>query len=268
LSQIPSGSPTSSSRLLWEAFEARREAPRLAIELRQVTKDYQTAAGSFRALREVDLRVPRGEFLAVVGRSGSGKSTLLNMIAGIDRPTAGRVIVGGTRVHRLSERHLASWRGRELGIVFQFFQLLPTLTVLENVVLAMDFVGRIPSGERNERALALLAQVGMTEQTGKFPAGLSGGQQQRVAIARALANDPAVILADEPTGNLDSATADAVFGLLHERAAAGRTVVLVTHDNEFAARAGRIVHLVDGSIVDGAPEGAPGPAARPERPGD
>jgi putative ABC transport system ATP-binding protein len=231
----------------------------LAIELRRVTKDYETAAGAFPALKAVDLQVGGGEFLAVVGRSGSGKSTLLNMIAGIDRPTTGEVIVGDTRVDRLSEGAMAVWRGRELGIVFQFFQLLPTLTVLENVLLAMDLVGRIPSSERAERALALLGQVGMTAETGKFPAAISGGQQQRVAIARALANDPAVILADEPTGNLDSATADAVFELLHERAAAGRTIVLVTHDNELAGRTSRIVHLVDGTIGDGllpdAPEG-------------
>jgi putative ABC transport system ATP-binding protein len=146
---------------------------------------------------------------------------------------------------------MAVWRGRELGIVFQFFQLLPTLTVLENVLLAMDFVGRVPGGERVARARDLLAQVGMSDQADKFPAAISGGQQQRAAIARALANDPAVIVADEPTGNLDAATADAVFALLHERAAAGRTVVIVTHDNELAVRAGRIVHLIDGTIGDG-----------------
>jgi putative ABC transport system ATP-binding protein len=219
--------------------------------LRRVIKDYTTAAGSFRALKAVDLEVRTGEFLAIVGRSGSGKSTLLNMIAGIDRPSEGEVRVAGTRLDRLSEGDMAVWRGRELGIVFQFFQLLPTLTVLENVLLAMDFVGRVPGGERMSRARDLLAQVGMSDQADKFPAAISGGQQQRVAIARALANDPAVIVADEPTGNLDAATADAVFALLHERAAAGRTVVIVTHDNELAVRAGRIVHLIDGNIGDG-----------------
>jgi putative ABC transport system ATP-binding protein len=223
----------------------------IAVELRSVTKDYHTAAGPFRALKEVDLDVRRGEFLAVVGRSGSGKSTLMNMITGIDHPSGGEVHVAGTRVDELPESAMAEWRGRDVGIVFQFFQLLPTLSVLENVQLAMDFVGQIPARERTDRAMALLAQVGMVDQADKFPAAISGGQQQRVAIARALANDPPVIVADEPTGNLDAATADAVFELLHERAATGRTIVMVTHDNELAARTGRTVHLVDGIIGDG-----------------
>ena len=221
----------------------------LAIDLRDVVKDYETAAGAFRALKEVSLQVRQGEFLAIVGRSGSGKSTLLNMMTGIDRPTSGEVIMGGTRIDRLREQDMAVWRGRELGIVFQFFQLLPTLTAIENVLLAMDFVGRVPGSERHGRALQLLAQVGMEDQAAKFPAALSGGQQQRVAIARALANDPALIVADEPTGNLDSATADAVFDLLRERAAAGRTVIMVTHDNDLAVKTGRVAHLVDGRMV-------------------
>ncbi|MBN1322031.1 MAG: ABC transporter ATP-binding protein [Thermoleophilia bacterium] len=229
----------------------------LAIELRKVTKDYETGAGPFRALKTVELQVRMGEFVAIVGRSGSGKSTLLNMIAGIDRPTAGEVMVGHTRVDQLDEGETAVWRGRRLGIVFQFFQLLPTLTVAENVLLAMDFVGRVPPSRRMQRAMDLLAQVGMSEAADKFPAAISGGQQQRVAIARALANDPAVLLADEPTGNLDAATADAVFNLLHGRAAAGRTVVIVTHDSEIASRTNRIIHLVDGRVVDGLlPQGA------------
>jgi putative ABC transport system ATP-binding protein len=146
---------------------------------------------------------------------------------------------------------MAGWRGQELGMVFQFFQLLPTLTAVENVLLAMDFVGSVPAAERLGRSLALLAEVDMASEAGKFPAALSGGQQQRVAIARALANDPPLVLADEPTGNLDSITADAVFSLLHQRAAAGRTVVMVTHDKELAARASRVVHLVDGRMGDG-----------------
>ena len=221
----------------------------LAVDLRKVIKDYETAAGVFRALKEIDLQVGRGEFVAIVGRSGSGKSTLLNMMTGIDRPTSGEVVVAGTRIDGLRERDMAVWRGRELGIVFQFFQLLPTLTAIENVLLAMDFVGRVPGGDRTSRALALLAQVGMEDEARKFPAALSGGQQQRVAIARALANDPAVIVADEPTGNLDSTTTHAVFDLLHERAATGRTVIMVTHDNELATRTSRVVHLVDGRMA-------------------
>ncbi len=230
-----------------------------AIELRKVTKDYETGAGPFRALEAVDLQIRRGEFVAIVGRSGSGKSTLLNMIAGIDRPTAGEVMVGHTRVDQLDEGETAVWRGRRLGIVFQFFQLLPTLTAVENVLLAMDFVGRVPPNRRMQRAMDLLAQVGMAEAADKFPAAISGGQQQRVAIARALANDPAVLLADEPTGNLDSITADAVFNLLQGRAATGRTVVIVTHDGEIASRTSRIIHLVDGRAVDGKVEdGRPG----------
>jgi putative ABC transport system ATP-binding protein len=222
-----------------------------AIELRSVVKDYETAAGRIRALKDVDLEVRRGEFLAVVGRSASGKSTLMNMIAGIDRPTAGEVRVAGTRVDLLGEGELAAWRGRHLGIVFQFFQLLPTLTVLENVLIAMDFAGWIPGAERNDRAAMLLEQVGMADQAKRFPAAISGGQQQRVAIARALANDPPAIVADEPTGNLDAATADVVFDLLGARAATGRTIVMVTHDNDLAARTSRIVHLVDGVMGDG-----------------
>ena len=243
MSRPPSGPPPRGSK-------ASYKSP-FAIELRKVTKDYETGAGPFRALRTVDLQIRMGEFVAIVGRSGSGKSTLLNMIAGIDRPTAGEVMVGHTRVDQLDEGEAAVWRGRRLGIVFQFFQLLPTLTAVENVLLAMDFVGRVPPNRRMQRAMDLLTQVGMAEAADKFPAAISGGQQQRVAIARALANDPAVLLADEPTGNLDSATADAVFNLLHGRAAAGRTVVIVTHDSEIASRTNRIIHLVDGRAVDG-----------------
>jgi len=214
-----------------------------------VVKTYESAAGKFTALKGVDLQVKPGEFVAVVGKSGSGKSTLLNMLTGIDRPTSGEVIAGQTAIHQLSEGKTARWRGRNVGIVFQFFQLLPTLTVVENIMLAMDFCKIFPVSERKPRALDLLNQVGITEQAYKLPAMLSGGEQQRVAIARALANDPPILVADEPTGNLDTQTATAVFQLLQAQASAGKTVIVVSHDRDLAAQANRTITLVDGRIV-------------------
>jgi putative ABC transport system ATP-binding protein len=219
------------------------------IELRQVVKVYENAAGGFRALNGVDLAIDRGEFVGIIGRSGSGKSTLMNMITGIDRPTSGDVLVGDIAVHQLSENQMARWRGRNLGIVFQFFQLLPTLSVLENVTLPMDFCRTWPLRERRQRALALLEMVDMAEHAYKLPAALSGGQQQRVAIARALANDPPLIIADEPTGNLDSKTADTVFALFESLTAEGKTVVMVTHDTGIAHRIPRTVIITDGEVV-------------------
>jgi putative ABC transport system ATP-binding protein len=219
------------------------------IELRQVVKTYESAAGKFTALKGVDLQVKPGEFVAVVGKSGSGKSTLLNMLTGIDRPTSGEVIAGQTAIHQLSEGKTAHWRGRNVGIVFQFFQLLPTLTIVENLMLAMDFCKIFPVSERKPRALELLGQVGVAEQAYKLPAMLSGGEQQRVAIARALANDPPIIVADEPTGNLDTETATAVFQLLQAQASTGKTVIVVTHDQDLAAQVNRTITLVDGRIV-------------------
>ena len=219
------------------------------IELRRVTKDYETAAGVFTALRTVDLDVDRGQFVAVVGKSGSGKSTLINMLTGIDRPTDGQVLVGDTAVQALKEGEIAVWRGKNVGIIFQFFQLLPTLTVLENVMLPMDFCNVIPNRERRDRAMHLLAQVEMTEHADKLPTAVSGGQQQRVAIARALANDPPIVVADEPTGNLDSATADSVFALFEDLVAEGKTILMVTHDSDLADRVMRKVTLADGVIV-------------------
>jgi len=201
-------------------------------------------------LRAVTLDLPRGEFVAIVGKSGSGKSTLINLIAGIDRPTSGEVRVAGTDVHGLDESRLATWRGRSVGVVFQFFQLLPTLTVLENLMLPMDFCGTYPKAQARERALALLAEVGIAEQAHKLPAALSGGQQQRAAIARALANDPPLIVADEPTGNLDSATADAVLALLASLARRGKTVLMVTHERDVSRIADRVIGLADGRVVD------------------
>lgn len=218
------------------------------IELRHVVKTYQTAAGPFVALQNVDLIIDRGEFVAIVGKSGSGKSTLINMLTGIDRPTQGEVLVGDTAVHTLSEGQMAVWRGHNVGVIFQFFQLLPTLTVIENVMLPMDFCNMYTPRERRERALFLLDQVDMREQANKLPTAISGGQQQRAAIARALANDPPLLVADEPTGNLDSKTADAVFHLFETLVAGGKTVVMVTHDTDLARRAGRAVLVADGQV--------------------
>jgi putative ABC transport system ATP-binding protein len=219
------------------------------ITLKNVTRTFETPAGRFPALRGIDLDIPAGAFTTIVGRSGSGKSTLLNMISGIDRPTTGTVTVGGREIQGLQNDQLAAWRGRFVGVVFQFFQLLPTLTAAENVMLPMDFCGTVPARERRRRAFDLLARVGVPEQADKLPATLSGGEQQRVAIARALANDPPVLLADEPTGNLDSATGAAVFRLFGDLARNGRTVVVVTHEREAVSFAARTVTLADGCVV-------------------
>jgi putative ABC transport system ATP-binding protein len=220
-----------------------------AIELGDVVKTYPLAAGEVVAVDHLTLTIAEGEFVAVVGRSGSGKTTLLNLIAGIDRPTSGTVRVAGADLGSLSESGLAGWRGENVGLVFQFFQLLPTLTVIENVMLPMDFAKAIPVRERRSRAQQLLERVGIGEQADKVPATLSGGQQQRAAIARALANDPPILLADEPTGNLDSVTADAVLELFADLNADGRTIVVVTHERDIRAIVGREVTLVDGRVV-------------------
>jgi ABC-type lipoprotein export system ATPase subunit len=220
------------------------------IELRDVLKVYQSAAGTFTALKSVDLEIDRGEFVAIIGKSGSGKSTLINMITGIDRPTSGEVLVGDTAVHTLSEGQMATWRGRNLGIVFQFFQLLPALSLVENVMLPMDFCGMYTPHERRERAMALLEQVDMAENAHKLPSAVSGGQQQRVAIARALANDPPILVADEPTGNLDSKTAESVFRMFERLVAQGKTILMVTHDQDLAKRVTRTVIIADGEVID------------------
>ncbi len=220
------------------------------IRLGGVTKSYAVAEGTFHALKNVSLDMERGQFIAITGKSGSGKSTLLNVITGIDKPTQGEVTINGVRVDKLSESELASWRGKNVGVVFQFFQLLPTLTILENVMLPMDFCNTYAKAERKQRALALLEKVNISEQADKFPAALSGGQQQRAAIARALANDPSILVADEPTGNLDSQNAIAIMELFMSLAKQGKTVVVVTHEKEFSALFERNIHIADGVIKE------------------
>jgi putative ABC transport system ATP-binding protein len=220
------------------------------IDLNNVTKSYQTDAGLFMALKDIDLHVEAGEFVAIAGKSGSGKTTLINMITGLDRPSSGEILVGGAAVEKLGENQLASWRGRTIGVVFQFFQLLPTLTALENVMLPMDFCSTPSFGERRARAMELLKLMEIDQHANKVPAKLSGGQQQRVAIARALATDPPILAADEPTGNLDSKTAEAVFTQFERLTALGKTILMVTHDPDLARRANRQLHIADGVIVN------------------
>jgi len=222
----------------------------LLIELRRVVKQYQGKAGAVTALKGIDLQVSAGEFVAVLGKSGAGKTTLVNVISGIDRPTSGEIRVAGTPVHALGEDDRAAWRGRSVGVVYQFFQLLPTLSVLHNVMLPMDLAGRLSVRDQKERAMRLLDQVGIAGHAHKLPAALSGGQQQRVAIARALANDPPILLADEPTGSLDSGTANEVLGVFQALAAQGKTLLIVTHDKDIVKRAGRTLRLADGEVVE------------------
>jgi putative ABC transport system ATP-binding protein len=220
----------------------------LLINLNNVIKTYKTGGGEVDVLKNVCLEVGNGEFVSVVGPSGSGKSTLLNMITGIDRPSGGEIYVDGQAVHTLSEDQLARWRGRSIGVIFQFFQLLPTLTILENVILPMDFCGTYKSNERAARAMHLLETVGIPEQANKLPSTLSGGQQQRAAIARALANNPPLLVGDEPTGNLDRKTAGEMFALFEKLRAEGKTILIVTHDRELSERTPRTIRLLDGQI--------------------
>jgi putative ABC transport system ATP-binding protein len=220
----------------------------LLIDLRDVVKTYETGAGGVTVLKDIDLRVNEGEFVGVVGPSGSGKSTLLNMITGIDRPTSGEVYVAGEAVHGMSENQLARWRGKNVGVIFQFFQLLPTLTIVENVMLPMDFCNVYKRRERKKKAMYLLEQVDIAEHAHKLPNALSGGEQQRAAIARALANDPPVVVGDEPTGNLDTHTASEMFTLFDNLVDQGKTLLVVTHDRELSKQMGRVIHLLDGRI--------------------
>jgi ABC-type lipoprotein export system ATPase subunit len=229
---------------------ASKKTSQPLIEIQNLRKIYQTPAGDFTAVNNIDLEVQRGEFVAIIGKSGSGKSTFINMITGIDRPTSGEILIDGSPVHSFNESQMAAWRGKNLGIVFQFFQLFPTLTLLENVILPMELNNLYTKSERKERAMALLEKVEMTQQAHKLPTAVSGGQQQRVAIARALANDPPLIVADEPTGNLDSKTAAKIFTLFEDLVASGKTILMVTHDSDLARRVNRTVLISDGEVVN------------------
>ncbi len=236
---------------IYESGNGQLKAPNgHLVDLREVVKTYRSSAGTFTALKGIDLQVESGAFVSIIGKSGSGKSTLINVITGIDRPTSGEVVVDHNPVHELTEEQIAVWRGRSVGVIFQFFQLLPTLTSVENILLAMDYGGHYPRIERPEHAMHLLELVGMAEYAHHLPSVLSGGQQQCVAIARALANDPVLLTADEPTGNLDSKSTEMVFRLFENLADSGKTILMVTHDNELAVRAQRTIRLVDGRIQD------------------
>ncbi|HPA34186.1 MAG TPA: ABC transporter ATP-binding protein [Anaerolineaceae bacterium] len=220
------------------------------IRLRQVVKVYRTAAGDFPALKGLDLDVEAGEFLAITGKSGAGKTTLVNMITGTDALTSGVVEVGGVNIHQLDENRRALWRGRHLGVIYQSFHLLPNLTLLDNILLPMDFCGLYRRRVSRERAMDLLRQMEMADHAHKLPSQISGGQQQRVAIARALANDPPLIVADEPTGRLDSVTAEVIFRIFQQLVAQGKTLVMVTHDRTIAGRVSRMLTIQDGEVLN------------------
>ncbi len=237
--------PTAAS----EQKQSIRTSQAALIELRHLSKSYATPAGRTSALKDVNLSIWSGEFVVVRGKSGAGKSTLVNMIVGIDRPDQGEIWVAGVAVHQLGEDELARWRGKNLGVVFQFFQLLPSIDLVQNVVMPMEFLGLYTPKERRQRALNILEQVGLGGHTHKRPAEISGGQQQRVAIARALANDPPILVADEPTGNLDSRTSGEILDLFASLNAQGKTLLIVTHDKNVAARASRQIEIADGQIL-------------------
>ncbi len=218
------------------------------VKLSQVRKTYETGAGSFPALKGIDLELYPGEFITIVGKSGAGKSTLINMITGVDYLTSGEIWVDGTALHTLDENQIALWRGQTLGIIYQSFELMPQLSLLDNVMLPMDMCGDFKPKESAARAADLLNRVGLADHMYKTPSRISGGQQQRVSIARALANDPAIIVADEPTGSLDSATAEGIFQLFETLVAEGKTILMVTHDRSLAVRASRAFQLIDGVL--------------------
>ena len=219
------------------------------VEIIDVVKSFPVGDGEVTVLKGLSFDVANGEFVSIVGPSGNGKSTLLNMITGIDRPTGGEVIVTGREIHKMSENKLAAWRGQHVGIVFQFFQMLPALSLLQNIILPMDFSKKYSRGEKRERAMHLLETVGLADQANKLPSMVSGGQQQRAAIARALANNPDLIVADEPTGNLDTRTANDVFDLFSQLVEEGKTLIMVTHNKELSRRVPRVVEIIDGKIT-------------------
>lgn len=233
------------------------------IRFDRVSRSFGPASARFDALRNIDLTIGQGEHVAVVGKSGSGKSTMLNMLTGIDHPSRGTVTINGTEVHTLNESELATWRGKNVGIVFQFLQLIPTLSILENILLAMDFVGVIPKPRRAHRAEELLSQMEIASQANKLPASLSGGEQQRAAIARALANDPPIVVADEPTGNLDSRTTESILGLFKGLVRDGKTVIVVTHEQVADAQYDRVITLRDGEVAQDKRIAGNPPGSRP-----
>ncbi|NPV74981.1 MAG: ABC transporter ATP-binding protein [Anaerolineae bacterium] len=230
--------------------------PKALIQLRQVVKRYRSAGGEFTALKGISLDIYPGELVGIVGKSGAGKTTLVNMITGIDHPTSGEILVNGVAIHKMNENQLALWRGRTVGVIYQNFQLMPTLSLLNNIMLPMDFCGLWQRRISAERALELLRAVELEDHAYKLPSAISGGQQQRVAIARALANDPPILIADEPTGRLDSVTAETIFQIFIRLVEAGKTLVMVTHDESLACRASRVIHIADGQITgDSRPRG-------------
>jgi ABC-type lipoprotein export system ATPase subunit len=237
------------SKMVERGFHSNAGGAQPLIDLRRVVKIYNSLAGSVTALRGIDLQVYPGEFLVVTGKSGSGKTTLINMVTGLDRSTSGEIWVDGAPLHRFSTEKAARMRGKTIGVVFQSFELLPTLTVLQNVMLPMDFARQYSLREARQRAMHLLEQVEIADHARKYPTALSGGQQQRLAIARAMANDPVILVADEPTGSLDSGTAMAVIDLFATLIQQGRTILLVSHDKDVAKRGSRIVTLADGEII-------------------
>lgn len=220
------------------------------IQIKNVIKKYKTEAGDFTALNKINLTINSGEFVGIIGKSGSGKSTLINMITGIDRSSGGNIFINNQDITGLNEGQMAVWRGKNMGIVFQFFQLLPTLTVIENIILPMDFCNVYKPKERYAQAMKILTLVELSEQANKFPSQLSGGQQQRIAIARALANDPPIICADEPTGNLDSRTAEQIFTLFQSLVEQGKTIIMVTHDRDLSRKVNRTILISDGQVIE------------------
>jgi len=229
--------------------EVRTNGNGSLVQVKQVVKSFPVGGGMITVLKGISFEVKNGEFVTIVGPSGNGKSTLLNMITGIDRPTDGEVIVNGLEIHKMSENQLAAWRGQQVGIIFQFFQMLPALSLLQNIILPMDFAKKYSPRDRRERALHLLDTVDLADQANKLPSMVSGGQQQRAAIARALANDPELIVADEPTGNLDTRNANDIFDLFVKLIEEGKTMVMVTHDKDLARRVPRVVEIIDGKIT-------------------